>query len=68
MTLYQLLRYVLDTTPLVIFDIEGKLICKIKSKHSIDEELLDYKVFRISAITAKDYFDNDSYVCVMLEK
>lgn len=68
MTLFQFLRYVLDITPIALFDIEGNLIKKFANKQAIDVDLLDYQIFRISAMQSKEYFDNKCYICIMLQK
>lgn len=68
MTLFQFLRYILDITPVALFDIEGKLLCKAKSKKDLDTNLFDYKIFKISAAQADDLFDNKCYICIMLQK
>lgn len=68
MTLFQFIRYILDITPVALFDIEGNLIEKVNSKQLINQDLLDYPVFRISATQSNEYFDNKCYICIMLQK
>ena len=68
MTLFHFIRYVLDITPIALFDIEGNLIKKFDNKQAIDIDLLDYQIFRVSAMQSKEYFDNKCYICIMLQK
>lgn len=68
MTLYQLLRYVINTTPIALYDIKGQLINKYKSKMEIDSKLLDYDVFRLNTLQVTEFNTTSCYLCIMLEK
>lgn len=68
MTLFTLLRFITDTTPIAIFDIAGKLISKVRSKQDINTDLLDYNILRIAAASPDDIYDNKCYVCICIQK
>ena len=44
MQLHQLLRYVHDNTPIIIFDLKDHQICSVRSKGSIDINLYEYDI------------------------
>lgn len=68
MTLFQFLRYVLATTPIALYDISGQVICKVQSKNDLNTDLLDYKIFRINTLQAKEYLTTSCYLCIMIQK
>lgn len=50
MKLHQLLRFIVPTAAICIFDIQGVEICTVRSKEFINTDLFDYDVFEISCI------------------
>lgn len=44
MQLHQLLRYVHDNTPIIIFDLKDNEICSVRSKEHIDINLYEYDI------------------------
>ena len=48
MQLHQLLRYIHDAVPIILFDIKDKQICSVRSKENIDVDLYEYDIFEIA--------------------
>ena len=44
MELHQLLRYIHDNTPIILFDLKDREICSVRSKESIDVSLYEYSI------------------------
>lgn len=44
MQLHQLLRYIHDNTPIIIFDLKDNEICSVRSKERINIDLYEYDI------------------------
>ena len=49
MQLHQLLRFINFKTPLIIYDIEGIIICTVNCKNDIDIDLYEYPILELNS-------------------
>ena len=48
MQLHQLLRYVHDAVPIMIFDLKDHQICSVRSKENINIDLYEYDILELA--------------------
>lgn len=68
MKLHQLLRQLQSANPVCIFDIAGMIICQVKSKEAIPQELYDYDILEISLGLIENVVGKRSCLYITIQK